>query len=128
MIQTAGKYSEVKREVHKPPPTARPTFSILVKKLARAQSFKDWWFKEIREGGFLHTYVGREKNTMTDRFRAIAAKMGDWKQPAKTDFQLRAALPARLYHRLKQEDPHFFEDDRNLKNLKRDNPDAFVKV
>lgn len=113
-IIPAGKYGSVPQ--------------VLIKKFRQAQTLRDWWFREIREGGFLHEYVLREKAEMTNRFRAIGRKLADWRQPTKTDFQLRAAIPARLYHRLKQEDPHFFEDNQNLKNLKRDNPDAFVKL
>lgn len=111
-IRAAGKYSTVP--------------AVLVRKFRQAQSLKDWWFQEIKEGGFLHNYIGIEKHRMTDRFRAVARRMGDWKQPANTDFRLRAAIPARLYHRMKQEDPHFWEDDNNLRALKRDNPDAFI--
>lgn len=114
MIAEAGKYAAVPQ--------------ALVKRHRQAQSLRDWWFQEIKEGGFIHNYIGLEKHRMKDRFRAIARKMGHWRQPTNTDLQLRAAVPARLYHRLKQEDPHFFEDNRNLKNLKRDNPEAFVKL
>lgn len=129
MIKPVGKYSPVRGSGPRPAVHARPaTPFILVKRLARMQKLKDWWHKEIKDGGFLHQYVRQEKYQMPDRFRAIARKFVDWKQPTKTDFQLRAAIPARLYHRLRNEDPHFFEDNANLKSLKRDNPDVFVKV
>ncbi len=101
---------------------------VLVKKFRQAQTLREWWFKEIKEGGFLWNYVMREKHGITARFRAIQRRFANWRQPTNTDFQLRAAIPARLYHRLRQEDPHFFEDNENLRSLKRDNPDAFVKL
>lgn len=101
---------------------------VLIKRLARVQSLRDWWFKEAREGGYLERYIRQEKHQMPERVRAVARTFVDWKQPTKTDFQLRAAIPARLFHRLKAEDPHFFDDNTNLRKLKSDNPELTIKL
>ena len=95
---------------------------------SRRVMLMDWWWKEIKEGGFLHTYVQREKAKVPTMLRQVARVMAGFKQNNKSDFRLVASVPARLAHRLKAEDPDFFADNQNLKNLRRDNPDVVVKL
>ena len=89
---------------------------------------QEWWWRECREGGFLQEYVRREKGRMPGAIRQVARLMANFKQNNKSDFRLVASVPARLYQRLKAEDPDFFSDNQNLKNLRRDNPDVVVKL
>lgn len=80
----------------------------------------EWMDKALREGGFLERYMARERHTGQRRQRAVARKMQGFKQNMKSDFELKAAVPAREFFRWKQEDPDFWLDDKNLKSLKRD--------
>lgn len=89
---------------------------------------RDWWHKETKEGGLINDYVRREKHQMPQLMRNVARVMASFKQNNKSDFRLIASVPARLYQRLKNEDPDFFSDNQNLRNLRRDNPDAVVKL
>ena len=36
---------------------------------------------------------------------------------------MEAVVPARLFYRWKQVDPHFWEDDNNVKRIIKDNPE-----
>src|SRR5262249_9202093 len=91
--------------------------------LQRRISFLDWWNKEIKEGGVLAEYIRMEKGAMPSEIRRMARKMWRREQNNKSEHNLKMALPARLYMRLKLMDPDFFKDDTNLKNLLRDNPE-----
>jgi hypothetical protein len=95
---------------------------------AKRVKLADWYWNEIKEGGFLHEYLADEKRRMPGSIRTIARIMDGFQQNNKSDFRRLAAVPARLYHRWKGEDEHFFEDDNNLRALKRDNPDLPVYV
>ena len=83
----------------------------------------DWWERELRTGGILGDYIEREKATMKRRMAAtarIAYEAGHKPNP-KSDWKLIAEIPGRLFARLTKMDPHFFQDDKNLRNLRRDN-------
>lgn len=154
MIQPASKYQAVRREPPqrtapvqtsgRPPHATRTTqhatialpvfkrtrgLNVLVPKFRpvtiRWDEFMD---KELREGGYLNRYLRRERHQSIQRQRAVARKMHGWKQNMKSDFELKAAIPAREFFRLKEMDPDFFLDDKNLKSLKRDNPDIPIFV
>lgn len=110
----------------------RPTRgSIHVPTLGQEMRFEDWYWKELREGGLLHRYVRTEKFQTRARLRTVARvmdrRMGA-KQDTKSDFRLKAAVPARDFFRWQAEDPHFWADDKNLRSFKRDNPDACIYV
>ena len=132
MIIAASKYGEVKRtgaETRPITPIAPKTPHIFVPtEASRRMLLRDWWWRETREGGFLREYVRREKGCMPRELRKVARVMASFTQNPKSDFRLVASVPARLYQRLKAEDPDFFADNQNLKNLRRDNPDAVVKI
>lgn len=83
-------------------------------------------WRELREGGYLHEYLRREKAMSNHRLRAVARRMNGWRQNTRSDFRLVAAVPAREYHRWKKEDADFWLDDNNLRSFRRDNPDAQV--
>lgn len=89
---------------------------------------RDWWWREIKEGGFLHRYLHAEKARTPGMIRTAARLMDGFTQNPRSDFRRLATIPARLYHRWKAEDEAFFDDDDNLRSLKRDNPDLPVYV
>ncbi len=101
-----------------------PTITGTRKRLA----LRDWYWQEIREGGFLHEYLRQEKARTPAMLRQVARMMDGFAQNNRSDLRRLCTIPARLYHRWKAEDEHFFEDDNNLRSLKRDNPDAAVFV
>jgi len=86
----------------------------------------EYMWRELREGGRLYQYLRRERHQGPRRIRAVARQMHGFRQNNKSEFRLRAAVPAREYFRWLQEDPDFWADNRNLKSLKRDNPDMAI--
>lgn len=123
------KYGSVQppaqRRAARPPQAPR----ILIPTAAtRRLLLRDWWHRETKDGGLLANYVAREKHQMPRLMRNVARMMASFQQNNKSDFRLIASVPARLYQRLKKEDPDFFSDNQNLRNLRRDNPDAVVKL
>jgi hypothetical protein len=135
MIIAATKHCDVRKtakaHTSKPSPAAAKTSApqiFIPTVAARRILLRDWWHKECKEGGFLHEYIRREKGRMPAQIRQVARLMANFKQNPKSDFRLIASVPARLYQRLKAEDPDFFSDNQNLRNLRRDNPDVVVKL
>lgn len=102
--------------------------AIFIPTLTNTPMMQDWYWKELREGGILHQYVARERALSGKRLRAVARRMHPVKRNLKSDFQLKASVPAREFFRWRAQDPHFWEDDKNLQSFKRDNPDAVVFV
>lgn len=136
MIVEASKYSDV-RSASRPgprvpsprgrspgPSPAAP--ALLIPKHEALVNWDEWLWRELREGGRLHAYLAREKATSSRRLRAVARRMIGFKQNNQSEHRLIAAIPAREFHRWKKEDPHFWEDDANLRSFRRDNPDAQI--
>jgi hypothetical protein len=134
MITTAGKYTDVRAASR--PKRARPTVRtarhlhglFLPTLTGSATVLRDWYWRELKEGGQLYNYLQREKAALPKAMRLAARMMHGFKQNPKSDFQRLAAIPAKLYHRWKTVDEQFFDDDNNLRSLKRDNPDLPIYV
>ncbi|HPC54348.1 MAG TPA: hypothetical protein PLV05_14820 [Verrucomicrobiota bacterium] len=135
---TAGKYADVRHRATRGarPPSAssarkagkgkaRPgsLLNIIVKQMAEQPGFdlSAWVEQELKEGRLLHEYLRREKAQTTARLRACARAFGGTRPNPKSDMKLLATVPARDYFRWLKRDPHFWEDDSNLKSLRRDN-------
>lgn len=142
MILTAGKYTNVRDAKAcrgKPSRANTPAAAggrrsvtgapaIIVPQRAKFIKMDEWFWRELREGGILRRYLAREK-ALTDRdIRRVARREQGVKPNPKSDMELLATVPARLFHRWRQEDPDFWKDDSNLKRLKRDNPDLPVYI
>jgi hypothetical protein len=146
VIEVAGKYQRIVRDrgtrslppggkrqrtgaVHNLAGSRGEGPTILVPSLRGARDcLQRWFWKEIKEGGWLDNYLKREKARTPAAIRRVARMMHGFQQNNKSDFRRLAAIPARLYHRWKAEDEHFFEDDNNLRSLKRDNPELAIYV
>jgi len=151
MLHTAGKYSDVRaatkvapshaarlsranggphvRSSPGPSASSKPAApAFFMPKREQMISRPEWFWRELKEGGVLHQYLARERAQTERRYRKVARQMDGWKQNNRSDWRLLAAVPARDFHRWRGEDPHFWEDDKNLKSLRRDNPDAAVFV
>jgi hypothetical protein len=100
--------------------------AILVPKKGAKLNLDELFWRELKEGGQLHEYIRREKATSDRRLRAVARRQHGYRSNPKSDLRLIAAVPAREYHRWKAEDPHFWEDDANLRSFRRSNPDACI--
>lgn len=138
MIVTAGKYTDV-RATPSPrsyPPRgtargdARPTAPqlFLPTPKARALNLREWFWRELKDGGELDTYLKRRRAGMKDKVRLAARLMHGFRQNNRSSFRRLASVPAELYHRWKNEDEHFWEDDNNLRSLKRDNDELPIYV
>ena len=139
MIQTASKYGTLRRQgyggqgargVERGAKSVTRTPGVLVPSITGARLLlRDWYWREIKDGGCLDAYLKREKGQMPHMMRRVARLMANFQQNNQSDFRRLCTVPARLYQRWKLEDAHFWEDDNNLRSLKRDNPDLpiFVK-
>jgi len=132
MILAASKYTDVRRatQARRPVQTSRrPAGGLFLPTLTgSANVLREWFWREMKEGGQLDRYFKREKATLPQAIRTVARLMHGFQQNNKSDFQRKATLPAKLYHRWKDEDKDFFDDDNNLRSLKRDNPDLPIYV
>lgn len=117
----ATKYTPLPKRTT--PGNGAPAIHVRQPRRAR-ESFVDWLNRELKEGGWLYNYLRREKAMGPQRMRNVAVANKNFQQNMKSDLQLRCVLPARNFFRLRAMDPHFFEDDRNIKNLIRDNPEV----
>lgn len=89
---------------------------------------RDSLYRELREGTLIKKYLAMEKQTTVKRIRATGRAMEGFKQNNKSEFRLLSCVPAREFFRWKKVDPHFWDDDKNLKSLKRDNPEMQIFV
>lgn len=133
MLATATRYTDVRaaaRTAARPVRTSRrPAHGLFLPTLTgKKDAISEWFWRELKDGGQLDRYFRREKAEMPHVVRRIARLMQGFKQNPKSDFQRKASIPAKLYHRWKNEDEHFFDDDANLRSLKRDNPDLAIYV
>lgn len=133
MIQAATKYGGARQQAAKPAaPRGVQTFgkapAIFAPTLLNMpQQLQDWYWRELK-GGELLEYLLREKHDTSQRMRAVKRQMLGFKQNRKSDFQLKAAVPAREFFRWQATDKDFWKDDNNLRSWKRDNEDAVVLV
>lgn len=104
------------------------TPNIFIPPLRDLLRWDEWAWRELREGGLIQEYFRVEKATMGFRIRDVAKRRHGFKQNNKSEYQHVATVPARLYHRMLREDRHFWEDDKNLRSLKRDNPELPVSL
>lgn len=123
MVYPATRYADV--SVHKAGgvSAAPPAIPLLLPQPGEAVSWPEWWWRELREGGFLRRYLEREKVRLKEEIGASGKRERNFEQNRKSEFRRLASIPARLFFRWLQEDRHFWEDRKNLKSLKRDNPD-----
>jgi hypothetical protein len=153
MIVAAGKYSKVPGQgERKPAPPARRTSGQLVEAAVRftnkkrtrllQQKFphvfipqfaaligwKDWATRGLRPGGMFTALLDWERRTSAARFRSVARARRDYQHNPKAETRLVASIPVPEFHRARQVDPHFWHDNQNLRNYKRDNPEAFIKL
>ncbi len=82
----------------------------------------------MRWGGHLHEYLRVEKAMTERRWRRVRALYDRYRQNTRSDWKLLAAIPGRDFHRWQKVDPHFWQDDSNLRSLRRDNPDMPIYV
>lgn len=122
MIERASKYVNPRQAAARKP----ATFGIIVPDRRKVIALGDWFFKELREGGFLKRYVDAEKAELPKLIRATAIRERNFVQNNKSEWRRMASIPGRLYHRWLAEDPDFWKDRKNLKSLKRDNPELAI--
>jgi hypothetical protein len=102
--------------------------NVFIPDLAARVGYFDWMTREMRPGGLVEQLLDWEKRTSAARFRAVARARRDYVHNPKSDVRLVASIPVNEFWRARQVDPHFWSDNQNLKNYKRDNPDAFIRL
>lgn len=99
---------------------------ILIKRARQREQWQDWIKDAWRDEGLFRRYLRMEKHTTEQRVRQVGRQMEGWQQNNKSELRLRAAVPMREFMRWKAKDKHFWEDDSNLRSLKRDNPNMHI--
>lgn len=99
---------------------------ILIRKHRERLNLRQQAERELKEGGYLRRYLDRMRAQTEKRYRKVAQATKDWKQNNKSDCRVLAHIPIHDYIRWTKTDKHFFDDDNNLRSLRRDNPDARV--
>lgn len=105
-----------------------PVPQVLVRRHRRALAWRDWFYRELKDGGHLQTYLARERARTAERYRRVARATRQFKQNARSDLRVLAQVPARDFLRWRKTDPDFWSDNANLRSLRRDNPDVKVYV
>jgi len=111
------------REIQK-----RTGVQILVPSFRKLLSHRDWRWRELREGGALFHYLRMKRTHTADRWRGVARARAGFRQNNKSDLQLVASVPAYDFHRWRRVDRDFWKDPKNIKALKRDNPNHVGSV
>lgn len=152
MLTTATRYTPVPKAKDRRAAPSRVVTSTLVKLAVRARNaprtaalrrqfpnvfipsfsaligWKEWATREMRTGGLIEQTLDWEKRTSAARFRSVAVARRDHQHNPKSDTRLVASIPAPEFFRARQVDKDFWADQQNLKNYKRDNPDAFIRL
>lgn len=152
MIQAASKYQPVPAARERRPAPVRESTSTQLHRAVRVRDhqrasllrrkfphvfvpafsalmgWKDFATREMRSGGIIAEMLDYERRTSAARFRAVAKARKDYQHNPKSDTRLVASIPVNEFFRARQVDPKFWEDRQNLKNYKRDNPDAFIRL
>lgn len=96
---------------------------MLVKKHRKMPSIREWVHKELKPGGYLDRYYEFKKRQTAAALRAVAIRTRHFKQNNKVDARVLAHVPLATYMMMRRMDPHFWQDDKNIKSIKRDEPD-----
>jgi|TARA_R100001082_G_scaffold111115_2_gene93457 hypothetical protein len=79
--------------------------------------------RTLRDPELHKKYVAFEKIQNRRQSQKIFQKYKNRKQLKKSELWMEMVVPARLFYRWQQEDPHFWEDDNNVKRIIKDNPE-----
>lgn len=106
----------------------RTGVQILVPSFRKLLTHREWRWRELREGGALFHYLRAKRAATGERWRGVARARAGFKQNNKSDLQLVASVPAYDFHRWRRVDKDFWKDPKNIKALKRDNPNHVGSV
>lgn len=128
MLVGATKYADVAAHRGRGAAATAPrSLNLLLPKPGEVLDWPEWWWQELRQGGYLQRYLDYEKKHLIPRqIRTLAEDSRNLEQPKKSEFRRLARIPMRLFLRWRQEDPDFWSDRSNLKSLKRDNPELAI--
>jgi hypothetical protein len=124
LVQQAVRSPNKKRTValrSKFPHVFIPAFNALI-------GWRDWATRELRTGGLFERHLDWERRTSAARFRAVQKARNGYQHNPKSDTRLVASIPVQEFWRARQVDKDFWSDNSNLRNYKRDNPEAFIRL
>ncbi len=101
---------------------------LFIPKAGALVGVREFFWRELREGGQLKKMFDRERDerATTARYRRVARATEGFQQNNRSDVRKVASIPVEDFMRWLHTDPDFFADDKNLRSLRRDNPDARV--
>ena len=106
----------------------RRGFNITVPAFSKVMRHRDWRWRELREGGVLFNYLLQKRAETSARWRRVARQKAGFRQNNKSELQLAASVPLYDFIRWRRQDRHFWDDEKNIKNLRRDNPNHVGSV
>jgi hypothetical protein len=133
MLRTASKYANVHRAADAPRQAApsqrhhpRPGLNLLIPKVGALVKQSRVFWEELRRGEWFKRYVKADKHHCQQRWNHTARNLRNFdpRPNHQSDLELKAMVPARDFFRWQQTDPNFWDDDKNLRKLKRDNEAA----
>lgn len=104
--------------------------NVHIPKLGVDLPLVEWFWRELKEGGMLQKYMARERSAEAtrNRWRAVARRQHGIQHNYKSELKRVADIPLRDYMRWNEDDKHFWDDDKNLRKLKNDNPDHHMTI
>ena len=96
---------------------------LLMNKHRKMPSIREWVHMEIKPGGYLDRYYEFKKRQTAAALRAVAIRTRTFKQNNDVDARVIAHVPLTTYMMMRRMDPYFWQDNKNIKSLKRDEPD-----
>lgn len=79
--------------------------------------------RAFRDMELYKQYVDAEKQQYRKRAQGIFGRYKNYQANKKAELRLTGVVDARTYMRWQQVDPHFWEDDNNVKRILKDNPE-----
>ena len=80
--------------------------------------------RAFRDPKLYANYIAAEKAKYRGDAQKIFSRYKNYQRRAGSELEQECVVPARTYFRWMQVDPHFWEDDANVKKFIKDNPEA----
>ena len=79
--------------------------------------------RAFRDPKLFTEYIAAEKSKYRGNAQKIFSRYRNHQRRPGAELDLAGVIPARTYFRWMQVDPHFWEDDGNVKRILKDNPE-----
>jgi len=94
---------------------------ILIPKFGRRGQDAARANRAFRDVGMFKKYVDAEKHRYRRRAQDVFSRYKNYQHNKKAELRLEGVIDARTYMRWQEVDPHFWDDDANVKKFLKDN-------